>query len=64
MAEWKKDIARLGFDFLLNRYEILNILRTVEDKYSTSNIPSYYNNNRGEYMYDKAQSMIMCQIGG
>ena len=62
MAEWKKEIARLGFDFELSRYEILSILRETERKYNTREVPSYYNNDRSEYLYDKAQSKIMSKI--
>lgn len=59
MAQWKKQAARIGLDFRLNRREILAILRATEKKYKDARMPSYYNGDREEYLYDKARTNII-----
>lgn len=59
MAEWKKEVRRLGKDFYLSKYEIQRIFRRVEELYGQREMPSYYKGNRNEFLYDKAQREMM-----
>lgn len=59
MAEWKKEIRRLAIDFYISREETLKIFKAVENTYGETEIPSFYNGNRNEFLYDKAQREIM-----
>ncbi len=59
MAEWKKNVARLGRDFRLNRHQILMILRATEKKYRDCKIPMYFKGNREDFLYDKARIEII-----
>ena len=62
MAEWKKEIRRLANDFAFTRDEILNIFRRVEELYAQKDMPNFYNGNRDEFLYDKAQKEIMKMV--
>ena len=59
MAEWKKEARRLAKDFCISKYETQRIFRRVEGLYSQREIPKYYEGNRNEFLYDKAQREIM-----
>ena len=59
MAEWKKEARRLAKDFCISKYEIQRIFRRVEGLYMQRAIPEYYNGNRNEFLYDKAQREII-----
>lgn len=62
MAEWKNQIRKLAMDFYITREEVLRVFRTVENKYGNITIPSFYNGNRNEFLYDKAQKEIMSRV--
>lgn len=59
---WKYEIARLGLDFIVNRFRILEVIRGTEEKYGNSSMPSYYNGNRDEYLYDIAHRALMSYV--
>ena len=62
MAEWKKELRRLAKDFCLSKCEYQRISRKIEELYGTRDIPSYYNGDRNEFLYDKGHTEIMNKI--
>ena len=59
MAEWKINIKRLAEDFYISQIKVNRILKKIEDVYSNSKLPMFYEGNREEFLYDKAQKEIM-----
>ena len=59
MPEWKKEIKQIANDFCISQIKVNRILKKVEKECSQANMPKFYNGDKDEFLYDRAQREIM-----
>ena len=59
MPEWKIEIKILASDFFIPQVKVNRLLKRVEKECLQRKIPSYYNGNQDEFLYDNAQRELM-----
>lgn len=58
MTDWKKDIKTLAKDFCISQKVVNTVLKQAEANCLNRQLPSYYNGDMSEYLYDHAQRAL------
>lgn len=62
MAEWKREIRELAKGFCVPKEIISQVIKKTEKEHSKREMPSFYNGNRNDFLYDNARREIRSLI--